>query len=224
MEQNEMEQNVQKVRKIMERKVYPGEFYRHFKNKLYQVIAVAEHTETGESLVVYQALYGDFRVYARPLAMFLSPVDREKYPEVAQKYRFERVEFVRGEDGSGEKVRAVHTGEPVQRQKAASSGKDGGCTEERRSESQPWQQDAPDFEEPKLGEPNPDLIAFLDADSYEGQMECLSKLAKTASQSDLNAVYVVLDMNPQNGSVAVQVDGIRRQLAAQHRFDGGRLR
>ena len=68
----------------------PGEFYRHFKNRLYQIIAVAYDAETEQQVVVYQALYGDYRVWVRPLENFLSRTDREKYPEASQEWRFER--------------------------------------------------------------------------------------------------------------------------------------
>lgn len=81
----------------MSRQVVIGGAYHHFKGFIAKIIAVARHTETGEELVVYECTgKGDCGhkdgIYARPLEMFLSLVDREKYPDVKQKYRFELIE------------------------------------------------------------------------------------------------------------------------------------
>ena len=87
-----------------ERVFHPGDIVRHFKREtlspeeaaknvyLYRIVGTAEHTETGERMMVYQALYGDFRLYARPYDMFMGEVDREKSPEIRQTFRFERAE------------------------------------------------------------------------------------------------------------------------------------
>ena len=87
----------------MENRFRPGDTVQHFKREmlsageresgkyLYEIVGVATQSETMELMMVYRPLYGEGGMYVRPLEMFLGEVDHEKYPDVQQKYRFEKI-------------------------------------------------------------------------------------------------------------------------------------
>ena len=75
----------------MENRMKPGDIVRHFKGNEYEILCFARDSETQAEMVVYRALYGERGTWVRPKEMFLSKVDREKYPDVAQEYRFEKM-------------------------------------------------------------------------------------------------------------------------------------
>ena len=162
----------------MERRPQPGEKYRHFKNRIYQVITIAKHSETGEELVIYQALYGNYGVYARPLDMFVSEVDHEKYPDVKQKYRFERITPQTKQTDTQVKSEAV-------RQSAAKMP-EAGSVQVQTSKAQVA--DADDDQAP-----NPQLIKFLDADTLEEKYNILVSMSDTITDRLLDDMAVVMD-------------------------------
>ena len=180
------------------REVRQGQFYRHFKNRLYQIVAVAEHSETGEQMVVYQALYGDYRVYVRPYEMFVSEVDHEKYPDVSQKYRFELVEFTRKEDGQ-ETAREDPAEEEVQKE-----------------------QPVPRTDE--MNQVDPVLLEFLDADTLEEKMHILAYNRNRMTEGLLNSIAISLDLVVEKKGIQAQYDEIMNCLGTMERFECNRMR
>ena len=168
---------------MMDRTPKPGELYRHFKNKLYQIVTVATHSETGEKLVIYQALYDDFGIYARPLDMFVSEVDHEKYPDVKQKYRFEKITL----------------------------------------KDKPEDEPAPDADEGKA--PNPRLMEFLDADTFEEKYNILVSMRDTITDRLIDDIAVVMDVVVPEGPLQKRYDDLKNTIKTRQYYEfSNRLR
>lgn len=190
----------------------PGQRYRHFKGNLYQILTLAYDSETNEEMVVYQALYGDFIVYVRSLEMFLEPVDREKYPNARQQYRFERVypeivtepeTGIRRSDAAGFKSVRPETEEAC-RQSAVRSA-DGG-TAERADEAE-------------IEGVNPLLIQFLDADTYTDKLKIFLEMRDTINEVLLTDVAASLDISTGTGSLEEQYSSVQYALHTLAKYE-----
>ena len=189
-----------------------GEIYQHFKGKLYRIVTLATHTETGEQLVIYQALYGEFQVFARPLSMFLEKVDAKKYPDAAGKDRFMRIPMA--EAAAVPQPVPAPSENPVEPRPAA-------MPSESTVESRPAAASSESTVEPQ---PDPGLLAFLDADSYEEKLEVFAALEGKADLHMLNAIAASLDLELSEGSLEEQYDTLKSCLMTLERYECNRLR
>lgn len=184
----------------------PGEFYRHFKNKQYQIVAVAEHSETGEQLVVYQALYGSFKTYVRPYEMFISEVDHVKYPDVEQKYRFEYLE---------------HPEEmPVKEEIGTQMPLTDAAAESITETPKPACADAPVPEEQEaLEAADPNLIRFMDADSFSDKFEVFTQLRTVMTDKLIDELAVVCDLVIPEGNLNDRYEQMKRCLQTRMKYE-----
>ena len=202
-----------------------GEIYQHFKGKLYRIVTLATHTETGEQLVIYQALYGEFQVFARPLSMFLDKVDAKKYPDAAGKDRFMRIPMA--EAAAVPQPAAAPSENPVEPQSAAAPSENpvesrpAAAPSENPVESQSA---AAPSENPIEPQPDPGLLAFLDADSYEEKLEVFASLEGRVDLHLLNAIAASLDLELSEGSLEEQYDTLKNCLMTLERYECNRLR
>lgn len=206
----------------------PLQVYKHFKGNYYQVVEIAKHSETGERLVIYRPLFEGTDVYARPLEMFLSEVDREKYPDVKQKYRFALVTGKHKRSGQEEEPAEETMEEP-----AEEAGE--GAVEEpaQDTEEEPMEEPAEDTEEEPAAEPAektedvPDkdvLDAFLDAQTSEEKLDILTGSWKTITEDNIDNIAVVLDMELTGETLEEKYKEILNCLKLRAKYESSRLR
>ena len=193
----------------------PGEKYLHFKNKLYQVIAVAKHSETMEPYVVYQALYGDFGVYIRPYDMFVSEVDHEKYPEVTQKYRFAYVDHTKNETLRTE--RAEHKKMPVNQNVEQQENVPDVTAAVSTAELQ--EQDMVQRESDVEEQINPWLLRFLDTDTMEEKYQIVCDIKSDITDRLIDDLAVAVDVVIPEGKLSDRYEQLKYCIRTRQKYE-----
>ena len=193
----------QEWRFIMARQLVIGGFYRHFKDKLYQVKGTAIHSETKEKMVIYQGLYGSYEMYVRPYDMFLSEVDHIKYPDVVQKYRFELIDIK-----TGKSLEADYE-ENNQNMESEESEESEKLEESEKSEE---------------SEQDSKLIRFLDAYDYKEKLDILTSMRGELNDGLIDIMAESIEVAVPEGDITDRYNSLRKCLMAHTKYEGLRLR
>ena len=192
----------------------PFERYRHFKGNVYQILTLAVNSEDGRDMVVYQALYGDYKVYVRPLDLFMSLTDTEKYPDVKQRYRFEKVE----EEPVQEPVRETAPKQEEARVSAPAPAPERIVV--RPEPAVPRKAEKTEAEEAL----DPGVLAYLDADSVTERLNILVSLHGRITDDMINTLALATDVEVEKGSVEDRYNSLKNCLLMKEKFEKIRLR
>lgn len=232
----------------MERQLVINGFYRHFKDKLYQVKGIAIHSETKEKMVIYQGLYGEYEMYVRPYDMFISEVDHVKYPDVEQKYRFELIDIKTGEaledisadneegfarasspltdENNKDIVSETATGKVTDVVPEAATGKVTDVVSEAATgkvtdvvpEADISQQESTDKQEDSK------LIRFLDAYDYKEKLDILTSMRGELNDGLIDIMAESIEVAVPEGDMTERYNSLRKCLLAHTKYEGLRLR
>ncbi len=214
-----------------------GEFYRHFKGNVYQVKDIATHSETLEKMVVYQAMYPPFGMWVRPLHMFMEKVDKLKYPECQQTYRFERVVF---EKKKTDTQTEVQTKEPLE----TSNGLTVQAVKETNNEDSMTVSAKGVIDDNTLKNAlmngianrlSPEQISaeeiaqrgfmmFVDTNTYQEKYKLFLGLKDYLDKKYLTNIAVVLDIVLEDADLQTQYDSVLRCLQTFQKYESTRLR
>lgn len=188
----------------------PGQIYRHYKGNLYRIVTLAEDSETGNMLVIYQALYGKYKVYARPLSMFVERLDKRQYPDVEADFRFELQKELIEMPSSAESFEretdwAENTPEPEP-------------AVERETEQEPVTLTGDVHPEEEMNI-DPLVLEFLDARSYEERLKILSQLRPRITDSMINVMSIAADVEIKDGDIEERFDELRTCLSTRQRYE-----
>ncbi len=181
----------------------PMERYQHFRGGRYQVLMLAEKEDTGEQLVIYQALYGDNKVYARSLSSFLEELDPVRYPDAVQRFRFQKIE--EGEEPDEARLNKDQDGNL---NKNDSSVSESGA--ELKEEA-----------EPAL---DPMLERFLDARTTQERLTVLDEMRGRVTDSMIDTMALASDVEVKPGPLQLRYEDLHDCLLTIQRYELERSR
>lgn len=206
-----------------------GQIYRHFKNNLYQIITIAINEATREEMVVYQALYGDYGIYVRTLTNFMEPVDKLKYKEATQQYRFEVVDKKSLIEQREINTKSVVSNfdisqlgdEPIQEQTRKQGTIQTIPSQVQEDIKEDKKEDTKEVEELQA---DPKLLAFCEAGTFLEKYEMLKSFRGELSDRLINDLAVVLDVVIPEGELEKRYEALLKCLQTFCKFEVNRLR
>lgn len=203
-----------------------NEIYKHFKGNMYQIVDIAIDSETGNELVIYRALYAPFTTYARELSMFMSKVDRDKYPSAAQEYRFELVVF---DDATKNRREAITPNTSISKEtpdrvnsvnenRAVETSVRENLVKENYIKEAPVQETV-DERAAKSGI-SPVLLRFLETEGVAAQIECLTEIREQLTPEIMTSIEFSIGMEEaQRGDVYERYRGVKNYLDLKRKYE-----